>query len=109
MAQILWVDDEIDLLKPYILFLETKGYEVLSAIDGNEALDILAEGILPGKVLRMVKDDLSATEECLYDFFAEAAGIWCILPPIFFKGVHGFSPFMILTRLSMTSSSSPII
>ena len=42
MAQILWVDDEIDLLKPYILFLETKGYEVLSAIDGNEALDILA-------------------------------------------------------------------
>ena len=42
MAQILWVDDEIDLLKPYILFLETKGYEVLPAIDGNEALDILA-------------------------------------------------------------------
>lgn len=42
MAQILWVDDEIDLLKPYILFLETKGYEVLPAIDGNEALDILS-------------------------------------------------------------------
>ena len=42
MAQILWVDDEIDLLKPYILFLETKGYDVLPAVDGNEALDILA-------------------------------------------------------------------
>ena len=24
---ILWVDDEIDLLKPHILFLESKGYK----------------------------------------------------------------------------------
>ena len=27
-AKILWVDDEIDLLKPDILFLENKGYLV---------------------------------------------------------------------------------
>jgi len=26
--QILWVDDEIDLLKPHIIFLEQKGYQV---------------------------------------------------------------------------------
>ena len=26
--KILWADDEIDLLKPHILFLEEKGYEV---------------------------------------------------------------------------------
>ena len=26
---ILWADDEIDLLKPHILFLEEKGYKVL--------------------------------------------------------------------------------
>ena len=25
---ILWADDEIDLLKPHIMFLEQKGYEV---------------------------------------------------------------------------------
>ena len=25
--QLLWVDDEIDLLKPHILFLQQKGYE----------------------------------------------------------------------------------
>ena len=25
--QILWADDEIDLLKPHILFLQNKGYE----------------------------------------------------------------------------------
>lgn len=43
MVRILWVDDEIDLLKPYVLFLETKGYAFSLAIDGNEALDILAE------------------------------------------------------------------
>ncbi len=41
MVKILWVDDEIDLLKPYILFLNAKGYEVISAVDGNEALDVL--------------------------------------------------------------------
>jgi CheY-like chemotaxis protein len=43
MVKILWVDDEIDLLKPYVLFLETKGYAFSLAIDGNEALDILSE------------------------------------------------------------------
>ncbi|MCF0211011.1 MAG: PglZ domain-containing protein [Bacteroidales bacterium] len=41
MVKILWADDEIDLLKPYILFLETKGYNVIPATDGQEALDIL--------------------------------------------------------------------
>ncbi len=41
MINILWIDDEIDLLKPYILFLEAKGYGVSSAIDGNEALETL--------------------------------------------------------------------
>ena len=41
MVQILWVDDEIDLLKPHILFLAQKGYNVIGATDGQEALDIL--------------------------------------------------------------------
>lgn len=38
---ILWTDDEIDLLKPHILFLEGKGYEVLTARSGDEALEII--------------------------------------------------------------------
>ena len=42
MTRILWVDDEMELLKSYILFLQTKGYEVIPAIDGNEALEVLA-------------------------------------------------------------------
>ena len=40
---ILWADDEIDLLKPHILFLEEKGYKVLSTLSGDDALDILDE------------------------------------------------------------------
>ena len=36
---ILWADDEIDLLKPHILFLESKGYKVTPVISGADALD----------------------------------------------------------------------
>ena len=36
---ILWVDDEIDLLKPHIIFLEGKGYEVTTVQGGQDALD----------------------------------------------------------------------
>lgn len=39
--KILWVDDEIDLLKPHILFLEKKGYNVTKCNSGSEAIDIL--------------------------------------------------------------------
>lgn len=35
---ILWADDEIDLLKPHILFLEGKNYEVVTCQSGQEAL-----------------------------------------------------------------------
>ncbi|MFI1743953.1 PglZ domain-containing protein [Thalassobellus sediminis] len=39
--KILWVDDEIDLLKPHILFLEKKSYNVTTCKSGSEAIDIL--------------------------------------------------------------------
>lgn len=38
---ILWADDEIDLLKPHILFLQDKGYKVVSTTNGSDALDLL--------------------------------------------------------------------
>ena len=41
MSQILWVDDEIDLLQPYIIFLKSKGYELVTATNGEDALDEL--------------------------------------------------------------------
>jgi CheY-like chemotaxis protein len=38
-AGILWADDEIDLLKPHILFLQDKGYEVEAVVSGQDAID----------------------------------------------------------------------
>jgi len=42
-ANILWVDDEVDMLKPHIMFLEQKGYDVATATDGEDALELMAE------------------------------------------------------------------
>ena len=44
MSRILWVDDEIDLLQPYIIYLSNKGYEVLTATNGRDALDRFKTG-----------------------------------------------------------------
>jgi len=40
-ANILWVDDEIDLLKIHILFLEEKGYNVVTSNNGLEAIELV--------------------------------------------------------------------
>jgi DNA-binding response OmpR family regulator len=40
-VKILWADDEIDLLKPHILFLEERGYKVFTTNNGNEAIEYL--------------------------------------------------------------------
>ena len=39
MARILWADDEIELLKPHVMFLESKGHQVTTVQSGNEAVD----------------------------------------------------------------------
>lgn len=40
-STILWADDEIELLKPYIVFLEAKGYDVTPVPSGADALDLV--------------------------------------------------------------------
>ncbi|UCE23245.1 MAG: response regulator [Candidatus Zixiibacteriota bacterium] len=64
--KILWVDDEIESLKPHILFLTKKGYEVDTAISGDDATAMVSEGrydlvlldeMMPGK------DGLTTLEE----------------------------------------------
>jgi len=40
---VLWVDDEIDLLKPHILFLEQKNYKVTTCNSGTEALEVIKD------------------------------------------------------------------
>jgi CheY-like chemotaxis protein len=41
--RLLWADDEIDLLKPHVLFLEDKGYEVVTVCSGQDAIDCCRE------------------------------------------------------------------
>ncbi|MEW5925299.1 MAG: bifunctional response regulator/alkaline phosphatase family protein [Candidatus Zixiibacteriota bacterium] len=64
--KILWVDDEIDSLRPHILFLEQKGFSVSTALSGDDAvasvrseqLDlVLLDEMMPGK------DGLTTLEE----------------------------------------------
>ena len=39
-VRILWADDEIDLLKPHIIFLKEKGYEVTAVNNGDSAIEL---------------------------------------------------------------------
>lgn len=64
--RILWVDDEIDSLKPHFLFLEKKGFEVVGVVSGDDAIAIvgreffdlvLLDEVMPGK------DGLTTLEE----------------------------------------------
>ena len=66
VKRILWVDDEIDSLKPHLIFLEKKGYNVATAISGDDAIAMVAreqydlvllDEMMPGK------DGLTTLEE----------------------------------------------
>jgi len=57
MVKILWVDDEVELLKPHVLFLRSKGYEVDTCNNGYDAIDqasgtaydlIILDEMMPG-------------------------------------------------------------
>ncbi len=45
MVKILWVDDEVNLLKPYVMFLEQKDYKVDTATNGHDALDMVRDEV----------------------------------------------------------------
>ena len=42
-VSILWTDDEIDLLRPHIIFLEGKGYHVATASNGDDAIKLVTK------------------------------------------------------------------
>ena len=71
---LLWIDDEIELLKAHILFLEKKGYEVQTVSNGPDAIElcrqqtfdlILLDEMMPGlsglETLLRIKDIQPAT------------------------------------------------
>lgn len=71
---LLWVDDEIELLKAHLIFLEKKGYEVVTVSNGIDAIDkckqttfdlILLDEMMPGltglETLQQIKEISPAT------------------------------------------------
>ncbi|HRU46433.1 MAG TPA: response regulator, partial [Candidatus Marinimicrobia bacterium] len=42
-GKILWVDDEIELLKAHILFLRSRGFEVVPASNGIDAINLVSQ------------------------------------------------------------------
>ncbi len=42
---ILWADDEIDLLKPHVMFLQSRGYDVVTVNSGTDALEMVRDGL----------------------------------------------------------------
>ena len=42
-GHLLWVDDEIEMLRPQILFLQNKGYDIVKATNGADAVDLCQE------------------------------------------------------------------
>lgn len=71
---LLWVDDEIELLKAHIIFLEKKGYEVVTVSNGPDAIDqcrqqtfdlVLLDEQMPGlsglETLQRIKEIQPAT------------------------------------------------
>ena len=41
--RILWTDDEVEALKPYIFFLQEKGYEIDTCSNGNDTIDLVRQ------------------------------------------------------------------
>ena len=39
--RILWVDDEVELLKPHFLFLTEKGYDLTPCKSGQDAIELI--------------------------------------------------------------------
>ena len=73
-GHILWVDDEIELLKAHIIFLQKKGYEVTTVSNGTDDIDqcrqqtfdlIMLDEMMPGlsglETLQRIKEILPAT------------------------------------------------
>ncbi|MEA2104500.1 MAG: response regulator [Candidatus Cloacimonadota bacterium] len=41
--KVLWIDDEIEMLKPHILFLEEKNYRITTSSNGNDGIKLVEE------------------------------------------------------------------
>ena len=49
--KILWVDDEIDLLRPHLIFLEQRDYKIVPCNNGQDALTLIKSNLLDAVLL----------------------------------------------------------
>lgn len=61
---LLWVDDEIELLRAHIIFLEKKGYEVVTVTNGTDAIDQCRQKTFDLILLDEMMPGLSGLETC---------------------------------------------
>ncbi|MEA1986911.1 MAG: bifunctional response regulator/alkaline phosphatase family protein [Candidatus Marinimicrobia bacterium] len=59
---ILWVDDEIELLRSHIMFLKEKGYQIKTATNGVDALEIIKDTYISAVLLDEMMDGLNGLE-----------------------------------------------
>lgn len=124
MAKILWVDDEVELLKPHIFFLQNKGYDVDTCNNGYDAIDmvrstaydlIILDEMMPGmtglETLPLIKDVRPTTpvimvtkseEEHLMD-----KAIGSKIADYIIKPVNPIRSCFRLRRMYISSNSSP--
>lgn len=79
--RILWADDEIDLLKPHILFLEGKGYDITPVNSGSDALEEIDHGTFDLVFLDENMPGMNGLETLNY-----------------IKGTHPFLPVVMITK-----------
>jgi DNA-binding response OmpR family regulator len=102
--RILWTDDEIEVLKPHILFLSEKGYEVETCSNGNDTIDLIREKNydilfldenMPGlsgldtlKMIREIRNDLpvvmitKSEEEEIMEAAIGSEIAWYLIKPV---------------------------
>ena len=93
-VKILWVDDEIELLKPHVMFLQRKGYELATANNGEDALEMIDNQVfdivfldenMPGLSGLQVLQDMKAIDSslpiALNVFFAKSKNVRAVPEP----------------------------
>ena len=93
MTRILWADDEIELLKPHVMFLENKGYQVTTVQSGNDAIDVVKEENF----------DIVFLDECGFDNFYTNARGWKLkgTGPIILKEAKKSGNITLLLAISL--------
>ena len=61
-GRLLWADDEMELLKAHLLFLEKKGYEVVTVTNGTDAIEECTNGSFDLVLLDEMMPGLSGLE-----------------------------------------------